>query len=169
METDHTSFMRAALAQAQEALEAGEVPVGCVFVQDGIIVGKGRNATNETLNATSHAELMAMQKMDINNVKNMDLYVTIEPCIMCAAALRQVGIKHVYYGAGNEKFGGCGSVLNLHQEDSKYPPYQVTSGLLEEDAIIILRKFYITENDHAPIPRKKTNRILKPVEKVSSD
>ncbi|KAJ3313884.1 tRNA(adenine34) deaminase [Boothiomyces sp. JEL0838] len=109
-------FMRAALAQAEEALEAGEVPVGCVFVHDGEIVGRGRNATNETLKATSHAELMAMQNMDISDIKNMDLYVTIEPCIMCAAALRQVGIRHVYYGAGNEKFGGCGSVLNLHNE-----------------------------------------------------
>ncbi|KAJ3276388.1 tRNA(adenine34) deaminase [Terramyces sp. JEL0728] len=162
---NHTRFMRSALEQAQEALSLGEVPVGCVFVQDGKVVGKGRNATNETLNATKHAELVAMENMEIEDIKHMDLYVTIEPCIMCAAALRQVGVHHVYYGAGNEKFGGCGSVLNLHVDDSKYPPYKVTPGILEEEAIVILRKFYITENDHAPIPRKKTNRVLKPVEK----
>lgn len=114
---DHLKFMKIALELANEAYEAGEVPVGCVFVKDGEIIAKGKNETNRTLCGTSHAELQALKKMnDIKLTVQMDLYVTIEPCIMCAGALRQVGIKHVYFGAKNDKFGGCGTVLSLHSE-----------------------------------------------------
>jgi tRNA-specific adenosine deaminase 2 len=91
-----------------------------------------------------------------------DLYVTVEPCIMCAAALRQLGIRRVYFGCGNDRFGGNGTVLALnsdHHED--YPPYEVVSGIFRKEAIILLRSFYIQENDHAPEPKKKCNRVLK--------
>jgi tRNA-specific adenosine deaminase 2 len=157
-------FMEAALELANEAYEQGEVPVGCVFVQNGEIVATGRNRTNETLNATAHAEMVAMKKMkSLDDTKLMELYVTVEPCIMCAYALRQVGIRHVYFGCGNDKFGGCGTVFSLHCDESKYPNYSVTSGILATEAITILRKFYIRENQKAPVPRKKAKRILKPV------
>lgn len=75
------------------------------------------------------------------------LYVTVEPCIMCASALRQVGIKAVYYGCGNERFGGCGSILAVN--DDKHPihsPFEAWMGYLRAEAIMILRKFYLTEN-----------------------
>ncbi|KAJ3331359.1 tRNA(adenine34) deaminase [Kappamyces sp. JEL0680] len=111
--------MHRALELAQEALDAGEVPVGCVFVDPAsqTVVAQGRNRTNEELNATLHAELVAMKSMeDIHQTRDLELYVTVEPCLMCAAALRQVGIKHVYYGAANDKFGGCGSVFCLQEE-----------------------------------------------------
>jgi tRNA-specific adenosine deaminase 2 len=163
-------FMEAALAYAQEALDSGEVPVGCVFVKNEKIVASGRNQSNELMDATMHAEFLAMKQLeDISLTKELDLYVTVEPCLMCAAALRQVGVMHVYYGAANEKFGGCGSVFSLHlgyilsanERSSPFPEYSVTGGILAEEAIIMLRQFYIRENDHAPNPRKKTNRLLK--------
>jgi tRNA-specific adenosine deaminase 2 len=161
----HTKYMRLALDQAQEAYEEGEVPVGCVFVYQGQVVAKGRNRTNETLNATAHAELVALKTMNsLVRTSQMDLYVTVEPCLMCASALRQVGIKHVYFGCKNDKFGGCGTVFSLHNGISPYPEYPVTHGILAEEAIMLLRKFYIRENDHAPVPRKKTNRTLKPLQ-----
>lgn len=91
-----------------------------------------------------------------------DLYVTVEPCIMCAAALRQLGIRKVYFGCSNDRFGGNGTVLSLHSDPhTSYPLYQVVSGLFRKEAIILLRSFYIQENDHAPEPKKKNNRVLK--------
>lgn len=107
-----------ALDLGRKALENGEVPVGCLFVREGEIIARAQNKTNEFMNATSHAEMVALKEMaaDSSSLANCDLYVTIEPCIMCAAALRQVGIRHVYFGAFNDKFGGNGSVLNLHNE-----------------------------------------------------
>jgi tRNA-specific adenosine deaminase 2 len=91
-----------------------------------------------------------------------DLYVTVEPCIMCAAALRQLGIRRVYFGCSNDRFGGNGTVLAIHSDHHQdYPPYEVVSGLFRKEAIILLRSFYIQENDHAPEPKKKSNRVLK--------
>jgi tRNA-specific adenosine deaminase 2 len=156
--------MKSALELANEAYEQGEVPVGCVFVLNGEIVASGRNRTNETLNATAHAEMVAMKTMNsLKDTPKMDLYVTVEPCLMCAAALRQVGIRHVFFGCGNDKFGGCGTVFRLHEDMSSYPPYKVTSGIMATEAITLLRKFYVRENQNAPVPRKKAKRILKPV------
>ncbi|KAI8636573.1 cytidine deaminase-like protein [Parasitella parasitica] len=114
-------FMKEALAVAQEAYDNLEVPVGCVFVLDNeVIIGKGRNKPNESYNATRHAEIEAidviLQKHHKAVFENVDLYVTVEPCVMCASALRQIGIRHVYFGCGNDKFGGNGSVFNINSE-----------------------------------------------------
>src|ERR1700761_5622141 len=103
------------------------------------------------MQGTRHAEFVAMgkilQKHSPTIFKETDLYVTVEPCIMCASALRQVGIKAVYYGCGNERFGGCGSILAVN--DDKHPihsPFEAWMGYLRAEAIMILRKFYLTEN-----------------------
>lgn len=130
-------WMREALKMAEEAFTALEVPVGSVFVRNGEIIAKGRNRTNELLNATRHAELEAIDEIlakfppstsprdfalnphdagHNNPFKDTTLYVTVEPCIMCGVALRQVGIGRVVFGAGNERFGGNGSVLGCHDE-----------------------------------------------------
>ncbi|KIJ32352.1 hypothetical protein M422DRAFT_61562 [Sphaerobolus stellatus SS14] len=160
---------------AEEALAAQEVPVGCVFVRDGTVIAKGRNRTNELRNATRHAELEAIdaiisdpeltppEKRGPKLLSDTILYVTVEPCIMCASALRQVGIKAVYYGCGNDRFGGCGSVLGVN-ENLPHPAlssYSAFTGLRREEAIMLLRRFYITENVNAPNPRSKANRVLK--------
>lgn len=158
---------------AEEALAAGEVPVGCVFVRDGAIIAKARNRTNELRNATRHAELEAIDSILSDRsltpatsqypLADTTLYVTVEPCIMCASALRQMRIKEVYYGCGNDRFGGCGSVLGVNEmlDHPSHPAYRATGGYLREEAILILRRFYITENTNAPVPKSKANRVLK--------
>uniref|UniRef100_A0A8B9Q5T5 CMP/dCMP-type deaminase domain-containing protein n=1 Tax=Apteryx owenii TaxID=8824 RepID=A0A8B9Q5T5_APTOW len=111
----------------REALEHGEVPVGCLLVCDNEVLGKGRNEVNETKNATRHAEMVAIDRVlewcqQSNKVyeevfPKTVLYVTVEPCIMCAAALRLMSILWLIYGCQNERFGGCGSVLNIASGD----------------------------------------------------
>ena len=176
-------WMRDALAMAQEALDANEVPVGGVFVRHGQVIARGRNRTNELLNATRHAELEAIDHIlsimppsapdfaisphsgpeGDNPFKDTTLYVTIEPCIMCGAALRQIGIGRVVFGAGNERFGGNGSVLGLHDDDAivSSPGYESLGGYLRDEAIMMLRRFYVTENANAPKPQNKSRRVLK--------
>ncbi|KAF8075885.1 cytidine deaminase-like protein [Lyophyllum atratum] len=171
--SSHLRWMREAMAMAEEALAAGEVPVGCVFVRDEKVIAQARNRTNELRNATRHAELEASDKILADKLltptvskyplSTTTLYVTVEPCIMCASALRQLGIKEVFYGCGNDRFGGCGSVLGVNEilDHPVHPPYRATGGYLREEAIMILRRFYITENTNAPIPKSKANRVLK--------
>ncbi|CAN1758129.1 tRNA-specific adenosine deaminase TAD2 [Linum perenne] len=117
-------------SQAKEALDSLEVPIGCVIVADGKVIASGRNRTTETRNATRHAEMEAIDPLleewkktglsasqVAENFSKCSLYVTCEPCIMCSAALSILGIKEVYYGCANDKFGGCGSILSLHSSN----------------------------------------------------
>ncbi|KAJ3352298.1 tRNA(adenine34) deaminase [Allomyces javanicus] len=183
-------WMKEAFVLAEEALNVGEVPVGCVFVRNGAIIGCGRNETNETGNASRHAELVAIDRILANtgyrtsaqwalgDVPNpnadrespatifatTDLYVTVEPCVMCASALRQLGVRRVFFGCGNDRFGGCGSVLDIHARATGGPafaPLWCERGHMRDDAILMLRRFYLRENESAPKPRKKAHRTLK--------
>ncbi|KAL5332641.1 cytidine deaminase-like protein [Aspergillus crustosus] len=150
--------------QARKALHTRETPVGCVLVYKNKIVGHGMNDTNRSMNGTRHAEFLAIQEMLRTHPKAAlpltDLYVTVEPCVMCAAALRQYRIRSVYYGCGNERFGGTGSILALHSDLAIDPPYPVYGGLQRKEAIMLLRRFYIQENENAPKPRPKKHREL---------
>ncbi|KAF2859868.1 cytidine deaminase-like protein [Piedraia hortae CBS 480.64] len=161
----HQGFMRKAIEMAELALASDETPVGCVFVHDGQIIGRGINGTNASLNGTRHAEFVAlaevMAKHPQNILQESDLYVTVEPCIMCASALRQYGIRAVYFGCLNDRFGGCGGVMTVHSDKAVDPPYPVYGGLFREEAIMLLRKFYVQENNKAPEPKPKKNRELK--------
>ncbi|KAL5114453.1 tRNA(adenine34) deaminase [Pleosporales sp. CAS-2024a] len=161
----HERFMREAIAMAELALKSDETPVGCVFVKDGEIIGRGMNETNRTLNGTRHAEFVAiagiLSKHPIKILSDTDLYVTVEPCVMCASMLRQYGIRAVYFGCWNERFGGTGGVLNIHSDPSIDKPYPVTGGIFREEAIMLLRKFYVQENEKAPEPKQKKTRELK--------
>ncbi|KAI5476015.1 tRNA specific adenosine deaminase [Pseudohyphozyma bogoriensis] len=96
-------------------------------------------------------------------LKDVILYVTVEPCLMCAAAMRQVGIERVVYGCANDRFGGCGGVQSIHADPRlQYaPPYNAVGGYRRETAIMQLRRFYISTNVNAPKPKNKTNRVLK--------
>jgi len=160
----HQSFMQQAIDVAEQALAEGETPVACVLVRDGQVVARGMNDTNRSLNGTRHAEFLAIHqflgKFPITKLSETDLYVTVEPCIMCASALRQYGIRTVYFGCGNERFGGNGSVLSIHSDESLDPPYASYGGLYRKEAIMLLRRFYIQENGNAPNPRAKGNREL---------
>ncbi|KAF1842499.1 cytidine deaminase-like protein [Cucurbitaria berberidis CBS 394.84] len=161
----HERFMREAIAMAELALKSDETPVGCVFVKDGDIIGRGMNETNRTLNGTRHAEFVAiagiLSKHPLTVLNETDLYVTVEPCVMCASMLRQYGIRAVYFGCWNERFGGTGGVLNIHSDPSVDRPYPVTGGIFREEAIMLLRKFYVQENEKAPEPKQKKTRELK--------
>lgn len=161
----HLGHMRSALRLANYALHNGEVPVACVFVHDGEIISYGMNNTNDSLSGINHAEFRGINKIlereDRSIFKEIDLYVTVEPCVMCASALKQIGIRNVYFGCGNERFGGNGSVFQINKDkttpENDYASYP---GLLRKEAITLLRKFYVKENTRAPIPRDKTNRNL---------
>ncbi|KAI5801589.1 cytidine deaminase-like protein, partial [Peziza echinospora] len=147
------------------ALKTDEVPVGCVFVHNGKIIGKGMNDTNRSLCGTRHAEFVALESILKSNsptiFQETDLYVTVEPCIMCASALRQLKIRAVYFGCLNDRFGGCGGVFHIDQDPSIDPPYPCYGGVYREEAIMLLRRFYIQENERAPAPIAKKNRELK--------
>ncbi|XP_076472970.1 LOW QUALITY PROTEIN: tRNA-specific adenosine deaminase 2-like [Babylonia areolata] len=165
---DHEKWMHKAMQYAQEALCRGEVPVGCILVyQNHQELATGGNVVNETRNATGHAEMVALQRVmtwcdeqgrDHGDVfRDVVLYVTVEPCIMCAAALRQVGIPLVVFGCNNERFGGCGSILNIASDGltSLGPGYDIIRGVLAEEAVLLLKQFYKGENPHAPQDKRK--------------
>lgn len=161
-------FMDFALAEGEKALENEEVPVGCVFVRRSTdeIMARGSNKTNETRNGTSHAEIVAINEAIYDKGVNpelfgdCDLYVTCEPCIMCAAALSRLGVQRVVFGCFNERFGGNGSILSIHEDavDSKfdnYHAYSVLSGVCKEKAVDLFQRFYNTENRRAPLEKRK--------------
>ncbi|RDA94959.1 hypothetical protein CP533_0122 [Ophiocordyceps camponoti-saundersi (nom. inval.)] len=223
-------FIGEALEMARLALRTNETPVGCVLVHNGSIIAKGMNATNVTRNGTRHAELMAISallsvtanepgdeghlhpygqkllpagQVDAGILRNSILYVTVEPCVMCASLLRQMGIKKVYFGAVNDKFGGTGGVFNIHANSlpvgsdgqtaasrplphrqpsqlpdgsgtlgNSYPPgggdggnvergYEIEGGWGRDEAVALLRRFYVQENGRAPVPRKKEGRAAR--------
>jgi tRNA-specific adenosine deaminase 2 len=160
----HKEYMEKAVEMAEHALAIGETPVGCVFVYNDTIIGLGMNDTNRSFNGTQHAEIVAISKLLESHPTSIfastDLYVTVEPCIMCASILRQYHIRSVYYGCGNERFGGNGSVLSVHSDPSVDPPYTSHGGLYRKEAIMLLRRFYIQQNEKAPIPRPKNRREL---------
>jgi tRNA(Arg) A34 adenosine deaminase TadA len=102
-------------------------------------------------------------------LKECTLYVTVEPCVMCASLLRQFQVKEVFFGAANDRFGGTGGVFNIHSCKSMDQPYPVSGGWLRKEAILLLRRFYVQENGRAPVPRGKKGRVLKvEVEEVGS-
>lgn len=158
-------FMEIALHEAKLALEQFEVPVGCVFVdsETSCIIGKGHNKTNQLRNGTCHAEMVAIddiiliQKRPLGIFQTCDLYVTCEPCIMCAAALAKLGIRHVYFGCSNDRFGGNGSILSVHipNQYGAYCGYSVTSGVKGDEAVELFKTFYTQENHRAPIGKRK--------------
>lgn len=142
---EHEEYMRAALALAREAGEAGEVPVGCVIVRDGEIVGAGRNRREEKQATASHAEMEAIaaanETLGSWRLDGCTLYVTLEPCPMCAGAILNARISRVVYGARDEAMGACGGVLNLFMEDFAHPP-AVRGGVLGEECRAVLGDFF---------------------------
>ena len=144
MEQDQ-ELMRQALALAQEAADAGEVPVGCVIVRNGEVVGRGRNRREEGKNALAHAEVEAINDACRNlggwRLWDCTLYVTLEPCPMCAGAIVNARIPRVVFGASDKKCGACGSVCDLFTMDFNHHP-TVEKGVLEEEATALLTEFF---------------------------
>ena len=141
----HEAYMRQALLLAREAAEAGEVPVGCVIVRGGQVVGRGRNRREEKRSALSHAEMEAIAQANRNlgcwRLEDCELYVTLEPCPMCAGAILNARISRVYFGARDRVMGACGGVMNLFMEDFPNRPALV-GGILESACGQVLSDFF---------------------------
>lgn len=141
----HEKFMREALSQAEKARAAGEVPVGCVIVRGGEIIARGRNRREEKQSTLSHAETEAIAQanevLGSWRLEDCTLYVTLEPCPMCAGAIINARIPKVFYGARDSAMGACGGVLNLFMEDFPNRPALV-GGILQEDCRKILEEFF---------------------------
>lgn len=141
----HECYMEQALALAREAAQAGEVPVGCVIVRGGQVVGRGRNRREEKQSALSHAETEAIAQANGRlrswRLDGCELYVTLEPCPMCAGAILNARIARVYFGARDRVMGACGGVLNLYMEDFPNRPALV-GGILEAECRGVLQDFF---------------------------
>ncbi len=139
-------FMREALKEAEKSLVKEEIPIGCVLVKDGQIIGRGHNAREELGQAIMHAEIMAINEANqrVGNWRLLDctLFVTIEPCVMCSGAIGLARIPQVIYGAANQKFGGAGSLYNILTDERLNHRVQVETGVLEEDCAHIMQEFF---------------------------
>ena len=139
-------FMRAALELAGQAFVAGEVPVGALVVKDGVIIGRGYNAPISRNDPSAHAEMQALREaaQHIGNYRlpECELFVTLEPCLMCAGAIMHARIARVVYGAADYKTGACGSVLNAFAESRLNHHARVTGGVLAEECGLMLSNFF---------------------------
>ena len=144
--TDDEKFMKEALKQAKKAYAIDEVPIGCVIVQNGKIIARGYNRRNIDKNTLAHAELSAIRKASKKTgdwrLEDCDLYVTLEPCQMCAGAIVQARIDKVVIGSMNPKAGCAGSVLNLLEMDGFNHKVEVERGVLEEECSTMLSGFF---------------------------
>jgi Cytosine/adenosine deaminases len=139
-------YMRHALKLASQAQDAGEVPVGAVVVQDGVIIGRGFNAPISRHDPSAHAEMMALRNaaQNIGNYRlvGCELFVTLEPCLMCAGAIMHARIARAVYGASDPKTGACGSVLNAFAEQRLNHHTEVVVGVLADECGLMLSNFF---------------------------
>ena len=139
-------YMKAAIAQAKKAYKLGEVPIGCVIVYEGKIIGRGYNRRNTDKNTLSHAELTAIRRaskvMGDWRLEDCTMYVTLEPCQMCSGAIVQSRMKEVVIGCMNPKAGCAGSILNILQMQAFNHQVEITQGVLEEECSRMLSSFF---------------------------
>ena len=142
---EHEAYMAQALELARQAAGDGDVPVGCVIVKNGEVIGRGRNRREERGDATAHAELEAIRDACARTgswrLHGCTMYVTLEPCPMCAGGIVNARIEAVYYGARDDKAGCCGSVLNLFEERFNHHP-RLYRGPLEQECEAVLQEFF---------------------------
>ena len=150
---EREEYMRQALALAEEAAGHGDVPVGCVVVKDGAVIGRGCNRREERGDAVAHAEVEAIRQacraVGGWNLHDCALYVTLEPCPMCAGAIINARVGTVCYGAQDEKAGACGSVLDLFAERFNHRP-RVHGGVLKEECAALLQDFFHDLRKNSP-------------------
>ena len=139
-------FMKEALKEAKRAFNKEEVPVGAVIVKDGKIIAKAHNLKETKKDTTNHAEIIAIQKaskkLNAWRLEDCEMYVTLEPCSMCAGALIQSRIKKIYIGTMDSKTGACGSVLNLLEDYKFNHKVEIEIGVLQEECEKILKDFF---------------------------
>lgn len=144
--TEQEKYMKAAITQAKKAYALGEVPIGCVIVHEGKIIGRGYNRRNTDKNTLAHAEITAINKASRKigdwRLEDCTLYVTLEPCQMCSGAIVQARIPEVVIGCMNPKAGCAGSILNILENDSFNHQVRVTRGVLEQQCSDMLTQFF---------------------------
>ncbi|MCL1807389.1 MAG: nucleoside deaminase [Oscillospiraceae bacterium] len=137
--------MAEALALARKAAEEGEVPVGCVIIRDGVIVGRGYNTREREQNALGHAELNAIAEacktVGFWRLPDCEMFVTLEPCPMCAGAVINARLGKLCYGASDPKAGACGSVIDLFSHPFNHKP-EIISGIMAEESAALLSGFF---------------------------
>ncbi|WGI22986.1 nucleoside deaminase [Amylibacter sp. IMCC11727] len=143
---EFTSYMDQALDQARAAADRGEVPVGAVVVRDGVVLAAAGNQTRELNDPTAHAEILAIRAscaaLGVERLSGADLYVTLEPCPMCAAAISNARIARVYYGAGDPKSGGVAQGPRVFDHPQCHHVPEVYDGLKESEASALLVQFF---------------------------
>ena len=155
---EQETYMKEALKEARKAYKKLEIPVGAVIIKDGEIIARGHNVKEEKKDTTKHAEIIAIQKaskkLDNWRLNDCEMYITLEPCPMCAGAIIQSRIKKVYIGAMDEKTGACGSVLNLLEDYKFNHKVEVEKGILKDDCEKMLKEFFVMLREY-----KKSKRI----------
>lgn len=145
-EAEKAYFMQEALKEAEKSLAKEEIPIGCVIVKDGQIIGRGHNAREELGQAIMHAEIMAIQEANqtVGNWRLLEatLFVTIEPCVMCSGAIGLARIPQVIYGAPNQKFGAAGSLYDVLRDERLNHRVAVETGLLQDDCMAMMQTFF---------------------------
>jgi len=154
-------FMSEALKEAEKSLVKAEIPIGCVIVKDGEVIGRGHNAREELNQAIMHAEVMAIQEANrtVGNWRLLDctLFVTIEPCVMCSGAIGLARIPKVIYGASNQKFGGAGSLYDILRDERLNHRVEVETGVMEEECAKIMQDFFRQSRER----KKEAKRLAK--------
>ncbi len=146
MEENKEKFMKEALKEAKKAYEKLEIPVGAVIVKEGKIIARAHNLKESKHDTTKHAEILAIQKaskkLESWRLIDCDMYVTLEPCSMCAGALINARIRKLYIGTLDEKTGACGSVLNLFEDYKFNHKVEVEKGIMQKECEEILKNFF---------------------------
>jgi tRNA(adenine34) deaminase len=146
IEEKDASFMKEALRLAQEAAARGEVPVGAVLVRENQIIASHSNSVEADPSVTSHAELgvlrIGAEKCQNWRLSDCTLYVTLEPCIMCASAIRLSRVSRLVYGAPDLRLGGFGSYVDISKDTVFGPPPEIVSGVMQEESAYLLREFF---------------------------
>jgi tRNA(adenine34) deaminase len=146
------AFMRIALEEAKTAFESGEIPVGAVIIKDGSVIARAHNSNRELRDPVKHAEIICIEEASrvLGNERLLDceLYVTKEPCAMCAGAIVHARIKNLFIGAEDEKYGACGTVLSVCGNSSLNHVPAIEFGILKEEASNLLKKFFKNKRDN---------------------
>jgi tRNA(adenine34) deaminase len=160
---EKNKFMKQALKEAKKAYEKLEVPVGAVIVKDGKIIAKAHNLKETKTDTTKHAEILAIQKaskkLESWRLLDCEMYITLEPCSMCAGAIINSRIKKVYIGALDEKTGAAGSVLNLFEDYKFNHKVEVEKGVMQEECENILKDFFKMLRKYKKNLQKGENKI----------
>lgn len=165
---DKTYFMQEAIKEARKAKEKLEVPIGAIVVLNGEIIGRGHNRREESNDATTHAEMLAIQEANRNlgnwRLEEAQLFVTLEPCPMCSGAMILSRVKELYYGASDPKGGTAGTLMNLLTDERFNHQVQIESGLLEQECGELLSTFFRELRK-----RKKEEKLQRKAKQLKQD